>query len=130
MSKSQSVEYINALREQLKPGDTVYTQLNHVSRSGLTRHIEVKIIRDNQPLNATYQVGKALDYRIKNDGLVVSGAGMDMGFHLIYSLSRVLFPHFECIGKDCPSNDHSNGDRKYSPHAHSDGGYALRHRWL
>ncbi len=30
----------------------------------------------------------------------------------------------------CPSNDHSNGDRDYSPHHHSSGGYALSQRWL
>lgn len=30
----------------------------------------------------------------------------------------------------CGSNDHSNGDRDYSPHHHSSGGYALRQEWL
>lgn len=30
----------------------------------------------------------------------------------------------------CHSNDHSNGDRDYSPHHHSSGGYALAQRWL
>lgn len=30
----------------------------------------------------------------------------------------------------CPSNDHSNGDRDYTQHHHSSGGYALSHRWL
>jgi len=37
---------------------------------------------------------------------------------------------FTCPGKDCPSNDHSNGDRDYTPHMHTDPGYALRQRWL
>lgn len=29
------------LKEVLKPGDTVYTILRHVSRSGMTRHISL-----------------------------------------------------------------------------------------
>jgi hypothetical protein len=82
---------------------------------------------------------------------------MDMGFHLVYNLSYSLFPDgFGCIGRaedyrfHCPSNDHSNGDRDYTPHMsenerlgadgslctchathwHKDGGYALIQKWL
>lgn len=62
-----------------------------------------------------------------------------MGFELVYSLSRTLFPDgFDCIGEGdgygtfCPSNDHSNDrTRDYSPgRHHGGGGYALRQRWL
>ena len=54
-----------------------------------------------------------------------------MGFAVIYELSQALFPKgFECIGEKCPSNDHSNGDRDYTPHHHNSGGYALKHRWM
>jgi hypothetical protein len=64
-------------------------------------------------------------------GIKQHGAGMDMGFGLVYTLSRSLYPNgFECIGERCPSNDHSNGDRDYTPHTHSDGGYALQQAWL
>jgi hypothetical protein len=74
--------------------------------------------------------------RGKRDGLVVGGCGMDMGWHIIYNLGRALFPDgHTCTGRNeypspCPSNDHSNGDRSYEPHQHSDGGYALRSRWI
>lgn len=81
-----------------------------------------------------HAIGSPQSYRNweKSLGLTVGGCGMDMGFHLVYNLSRVLFPSgFECIGKGCPSNDHSNGDRNYEPHRHTgDGGYAIKHRWL
>ena len=95
-----------------------------------------------------WNAAKALGYTMDRDreGLRVSGCGMDMGFHVVYSLSRVLYPDgFECIGEGCPSNDHSNGDRDYTPHLnggkaphepgyvahwHSNGGYALRQRWV
>ena len=125
---------ISDLREMLKPGDTVYTSVDHVSTSGMTRHISLRIIRDNEPRNITYLVARALDWRQseKTNGVVVEGCGMDMCFHTVYCLSRVLFPpgSYICPGKDCRSNDHSNGDRNYEPHAHSDGGYALRARDL
>lgn len=76
---------------------------------------------------------------------------MDMGFWAVYQLSYGLFKGgFGCIGEGCPSNDHSNGDRDYTPHMseadrmgadgelcnchkdhmHNDGGYALKQRWL
>jgi hypothetical protein len=47
---------------------------------------------------------------------------MDMGFHVVYNLSSALYRGgFGCIGDKpvrCPSNDHSNGDRDYTPHMH------------
>lgn len=122
----------------LKPGDTVYTTLDHVSRSGMTRVISCKVIKDNVPLDITYLVGLVGDYSrdAKRHGLRVSGCGMDMGFSVVYNLSSVLFRDgFDCTGNNdfpcgCPSNDHSNGDRNYEPHRHQTGGYALRQRWM
>ena len=57
---------------------------------------------------------------------------MEMGFSLVYTLSSTLYPEgFKCIGYGrCPSNDHRNGDRDYSPHQHDSGGYAINHEWL
>jgi hypothetical protein len=121
------------LREVLKPGDTVYTQVRHVSTSGMSRRISCYVIRNNEPWNISGLVGRVLESKVDRNELSVhvGGCGMDMGFHLVYSLSRTLFRDtFDCVGKDCPSNDHSNGDRDYAPHAHSDGGYALKQRWM
>jgi hypothetical protein len=42
-----------------------------------------------------------------DDGYKVGGCGMDMGFHLVYTLASVLFPE----------------DRKT-------GGYKLNHEWI
>lgn len=138
--KAERQEAIDKLREWIKPGDTVYTVLDHVSSSGMSRAIRVVLLKADDgkviDLHPNWAIGKALGLRHwkrhgrDQDALVVGGCGMDMGFHLVYSLSRVLFDKFECIGKGCPSNDHVNGDRNYEPHAHSDGGYALSHRWL
>ena len=124
---------IEELKQLLKPGDEVYTDLKHVSRYGMERAISVKIIRNNQILDISYLTAIATDFKLHNkyEGIKIVGCGMDMGFAIVYDLSRVLYADtFECIGKSCPSNDHFNGDRNYEPHIHSDGGYALRQRWL
>jgi len=130
------------LLEYLAPGDTVYTVLRHVSKSGMSRSIDLYKMTGGGPLFLTYWTAKLLDEHVDqtNGGIKVGGCGMDMGFALVYKLSSVLFRDgFDCIGKDCPSNDHTNdyvswtaseADR-YSPtRRHTEGGYALRQRWL
>ena len=115
-----------------------------------------------------------MTYNRKAEAIRVGGCGMDMGFHVVYNLSRALYRdgRFVCMGEDCPSNDHSNayqnsrqgrcivcgkeipesergtwtftrqngaGVHKYQVCSeacatgewiHSDGGYALRQRWM
>lgn len=93
------------LLEILKPDDVVYCILRHVSRSGMTRIVDLYVLKDN---NLRWIGLKAADllelpYTDKyGGGIKVSGVGMDMGFWLIHNLSRELF----------------NDD------------YALKHRWL
>lgn len=85
-------KYIEALRTQFKPGDTIYTVLRHASTSGMTRDITCFTINDDKSLSyCTYQVAQALGESIANEGVRVQGAGMDMGFDLIYRLSYELF---------------------------------------
>ena len=40
-AEAERAEAIAKLREWIKPGDTVYTVLDSVSRSGMSRHIRV-----------------------------------------------------------------------------------------
>lgn len=126
--KSERENAIENLRKMLKPGDTVHTVLSHVSRSGMSRVIRVLILKPHkkspngvQVLEPTYAVSSILDYRMSknNDGLVVGGCGMDMGFHVVYSLGKALWPN----GTDKP-----HGTRNGEPDR--DGGYALKQRWL
>ena len=126
-------EAIDRLRKILKPGDTVWTTVKHVSRSGMMRAINAQIIEDNQPRSIAYNVALAIGNPFLDSyGAVrMDGCGMDMGFSLVESLGYNLYPEgFECTGDKCPSNDHSNGDRDYTPHHHKSGGYALRQRWM
>jgi len=118
-SKTERASAIDRLREMLNPGDTVYTILRHVSKSGMTRHIGLVIIRDGYTLHPNYNVAAALDLPLKRDAVSVSGCGMDMGFHIVYNLGMVLWPK----GTDTP-----HGTRNGEPD--SCGGYALKHAWL
>lgn len=129
------------LRKIIKPGDTVYTILRHVSRSGMSRIIDCYIIVKNEPRWIGRLVADALDwtYTDKNrGGLRVGGCGMDMGYHVVSSLSYALHENYKCTGKNCGSNAHVNWrgkDNEIAPYKrdgkmqHKDG-YALNHKWL
>ena len=147
-------ESITRLREWIKPGDTVYTVLEHVSRSGMQREIRVLLARTADDgriyfIHPNHAIGKALGYRQgKRDGLIVGGCGKDMGFHIVYSLSRVLFPEGFGIEGEYPngskgrpkSPEMAAGAVKAGAKFHgrngdtsgwdNDGGYALHHEWL
>ena len=131
-SKDDKMQAFVYLRDLIKPGDTVYTMIKHVSRSGMYRVIDLYIMKDNEPQRISGFAAKLLEgYDDNHEGCKAGGCGMDMGFHLVHNLGYALFGDgFECTGERCPSNDHSNGDRDYSPHMHKSGGYSLHQRWL
>jgi hypothetical protein len=61
---------------------------------------------------------------------------MDMGFHMVHTLELVLYPTgFGCIGEDCRSSAHFNGERDRTPHGQVDrvvngkGGCVKREHW-
>lgn len=95
----ERAEALKELRGLLPAGSTVYTILRDVSRSGMSRKISTVAIKTDDrgeiyTLNLTHLVAKALGWRVKtgfNDALIVSGCGMDMGFHLVSSLSYALY---------------------------------------
>lgn len=131
--QKEQAEYQDKLRAIIKPGDTLYTTVKHVSSSGMLRVIDVFLIKNNQPTSISSWVAFATGNKWDRDrgGVRMSGAGMDMGFETVYNLSYTLWPKgYACTGEGCHSNDHSNGDRVYTPHQHNDGGYALHQRWL
>lgn len=81
---------------------TVYTILRSVSASGMTRTFSLKVIKDGELYDITYAVSQALGEKCAVLGghnvIKVQGVGMDMGFHLVYCLSSVLFPEQERAG--------------------------------
>ena len=133
---TERTEAIETLRAHLRPGDTVQTILRHVSRSGMTRSISTILIgKDGTPWDVSGLVARATGSTFDRDrgGVKVQGCGMDMGFSLVYDLSRTLWPDgHRCAGKRCRSNDHSNPPypKPDGRSKHTDGGYALRQVWL
>ena len=118
-SEAEKVEAIERLRAWVKPGDTLFTILRSVSRSGMSRRVTVKKIEciDGKPqvLHLDYNVARAIGVSTAKigDGVPVAGCGFDAGFEVVYSLGRALFGNgFTCIGTDCHSNDHSNGMKR------------------
>lgn len=114
LAQVEQEESIERLR-QLFAGDknpTVHTILRHVSASGMTRDISLVYVKDGQLYNVTYSAALALGWPLSERSgyraIRVGGCGMDMGFHLVYTLSSVLFRN---------STD-------------SDAGYTLKQEWL
>lgn len=123
---------IASLKSLIKPGDTIYTILKHVSTSGMYRRIALVIKTEDGLRNISGLAADVAGYKwCDDDSLGAHGCGMDMGFDIVYNLGRELFNgNFICTGETCYSNDHVNGDRNRTPHQHGDGGYALRREWL
>ena len=92
-SKKEREEALATLRELCPPGTTVYTKLNHVSRSGMSRSITPFLVIDGEPYYIAYSVAVIFGQsRDKYDGVRMDGCGMDMGFALVYNLSLYLYP--------------------------------------
>jgi hypothetical protein len=141
-TKTETAEAIESLRDMLKPGDTVYTSVKSVAKSGMSRTIACYIIKNNEPLWISRLVAKAIGHAFDDDkeAVRITGAGMDMGWALIYELSSVLFPGgFVELG----TAPEGNQIRPFNPldaqmavtagvkfRGRNDGGYALKQRWL
>ena len=93
-SKEKKQEAKAELMQRLPKGITLYTDLVHVSQSGMTRWIKPIVIINNEPINISYWVNNLFEDKtaLKNGSqcVKVSGCGMDMGFHLVYSISSRL----------------------------------------
>lgn len=112
VTKFEKAEAIDKLRSILKPGMVVYCILRRVSASGMNRKISLFIVGDGEVRDITFYAGRALGWGLVDVGghraLNVTGCGMDMGFHTVYSLSWVVFGKIEG----------------------ADSGYSLAHRWV
>lgn len=115
---AERAEAIANLQKCLKRDDRIYTVLRHRAASGMTRYIDLFYIADDKtPRRITWHAAKALGwtYDTKREALKVTGCGMDMGFHAVYTLASVLF---------------RDGDTFRDPVTGEDAGYSLRHEWI
>lgn len=108
-----------SLLEFIQPGSKVYTICDSVAKSGMSRKIRCFVVRGNQVADITHSVSVVTDIKIKEGKLVVPGCGMDMGFHVVYTLGACLWPN----GTDKPHGKRNGEDD-------STGGYALKQSWL
>ena len=79
------------LSKLLESVGTVYGIVRHVSASGMSRDIDLYVIKDNQMIYLTGYASTVLDYPMsKNQGMKVGGCGMDMVFHCVSSLAQAI----------------------------------------
>ena len=160
--KAEQAEALEQLRAMINPGATIFTTVRRVARSGMSRTIDAYLLLHDDKVWLSGLIARAGLFNLdrKSEALKVQGCGIDLGFHVVYETAHALFRGgFGCTGERCNSNDHSNGDRDYTPHTsprtgnldpipgisgevsaeeqrklgvhwHRDGGYALRQRWL
>jgi hypothetical protein len=81
----RAVENLKRLNGEVLPV-SIFGVLDHVSNSGMMRKISLFYIKENEPICICREVK-------------VSGAGMDMGFHLAYNVYMAAY------GKDHPYQD-------------------------
>jgi hypothetical protein len=99
---------LSILNKQNKP--TLYTNLKSVSSSGMSRDMKVLAVVEGEIVDITYYVGKLDIGTIKERNgqrvIRVGGCGMDMGFHVVYTVSAILYGYEER------------------------GAYTIRHQWI
>lgn len=81
------------LIEKLGKTPEIYALIRKVSPSGMSRNITFLISRDGKIIDISFEIGKILGYTMDkgNFSLKVNGAGMDMCFHVVYTLSDKLY---------------------------------------
>ena len=122
IDKTDQLEAIERLRELLPEGSTVHTFVTHAARSNMSRSISccVATIENGRPqiqkIDAWVCRALRLPFDQKHGGVKVGGCGMDMGFHIVNSLSYALH------GYPDASTGHLKGTARK--------GYTLRHQWI
>jgi hypothetical protein len=153
-SEFEQADAVVRLKGWIKPGDTLHTQIKTVSRSGMSRVIQViKIGCDNGKPSLDYlgyTIAQAMEWKYdrEREGVKVGGCGMDMGFHLVHTLGYVLYGAKAQYGTDAdaiklrkqlfdadpfyytqggtPKPDPRKADRLWFGGA----GYALKQQWI
>lgn len=98
-ARRSKAEAADMLRRYLQPGSVVYATVRTVSRSGMSRRIDLYTIatdadRDGGRPWLAYLSGLAgavLGWPVNDDGVRVDGCGMDMRHHVVECLSFAIF---------------------------------------
>lgn len=131
VSAEDKREALAQLRKWMPPGARVFTILRHRSSSGMYRVLDVYVIdrKDGRPLRLTWSAAAVLGWRYdeRHEGIGVNGCGLDVGFHLVNSLSYALHGMTSKGEGAAPENQ----GRPYEPRrGNYRAGYSLKHEWL
>lgn len=110
---------------QLKKGKIpeIHGVVTHVSKSGMTRDIHFTTAIDGRIVSIDYEMSKILGRPLRNNGVRVSGVGMDMIFEGVYQLGNALFGYGEkSRAKKFKIKASPARGQKYE----TDGGYLLK----
>lgn len=115
MKKQEELQAAAKIKELMEEHDyTIWTELEHVSQSGMLRRISC-FVKDDKDYkkDITHLVSKVSGYNEDKNkpGLRVTGGGMDMGFAVVYDTSSKIY---------------RNEDGSYS----HDGAYKIKQRWI
>ena len=93
LEKQQAIDMLkNIFTSMPEDQRVIYCVLRSVSKSGMSRTIDFFTIDNERPQHLSGLIKMALGYKFgKNAGLVIGGCGMDMGFHVVYTVSSVVF---------------------------------------
>ena len=93
LSNERREELVKMLKSYFKKDSTAFCSLKSVSSSGGYRHIQILASKKNKIYNLSYYVAELCGFSWKENtsSVGVSGGGMDMGFHIVNTLSYYLF---------------------------------------
>ena len=81
-------EHVKKTYKAIKKG-RIYASIESVSRTGMSRRIKFYRVEKNRIIQATNAVNylrhQKWDYMVNDAGMKVTGCGMDMIFHTLYS---------------------------------------------
>ena len=92
-SKQEIERVTKELKELVKPSTVLYILITKVAPSGMSRRMKVKVWskKDNRFLNITYDIGVLCGLSENENGLLITGCGMDMTFWLADYITSFLF---------------------------------------
>ena len=95
--RMQNPEAIQNAKEMLAKfapaGTTVYTKVLHVAKSGMSREIALYVVHNGEIVEISAWVAYVAGFSFNRDrfAVKVGGCGMDMCFHVVYTLANKLY---------------------------------------
>ena len=90
-SKKEVQESKERLLTVLSPDRRIVIMITKVARSGMSRRMKVYTSHESGLSNITYDVARACELSLNDDGVLVGGCGMDMAFWLADHLTWRLW---------------------------------------